>query len=207
MTSSRPTPGGSASTISREASTGVTESSSPTQTSVGQSMRASWSTDVEPPEQLHPGRRDVRVPDPASQLLLVRHVRAERGEDPRPLLVSHVVAAAVVAPGQFRDLVAGDAAEALDQPRQVEPGVRRLQHQPRRVAGMSRAVEHRDEAAHRVAEDDRPRDPEDVAERPHVVGAGLERPVRRVLPRRPAVVPQVQVNDLRHGASAARSRA
>ena len=162
--------------------------------------------DVELPHQLHPVRPDLRVVDPASELLRVRHLRTERGEDPGPLRVAHLVAA-VVAPRQLGDLVAGEAAEALDKPLKIEPGHRRLQDQPRRMAGMARPVEHRDEAAHRVAVHDRPGDAKDVAERPHVVGADLERPVRRVVPRRATVVAQVEVDDLGTVASAARSRA
>ena len=54
-----------------------------------------------------------------------------------------------------------------------------------RVAG---AVQDRHDAAHRMAEDDRPDDAQGVAEGAHVVRAQLEAPVGRVVSCRPAVV-------------------
>jgi hypothetical protein len=42
--------------------------------------------------------------------------------------------------------------EPRDEPGHVEPRERRLQHQRRRVAAMARSVQHRDEAARRMAE-------------------------------------------------------
>ncbi len=66
--------------------------------------------DVEPAEQLHAMWAELGVPRPARQLLCVRDMRTEGGEDPRPLLVRDRVAA-VVAPGKRRNVVAGDAPE------------------------------------------------------------------------------------------------
>ena len=63
---------------------------------------------------------------------------------------------------------------------------------------MTSAVEQDDPAAHGVAEDDRPGDPEGVAERANVVGTLLEGPVIGMSPVRAAVVAQVEVDDLRY---------
>ena len=152
-------------------------------------------------ERLHPGhagRVHGWVRQPPRELVGIRDVRPERGEDPVPVLVAHWVAA-VVASGQRGHLVAGDRTEAIDDPSQVEPGPRRLEHETARVARMTGAVQHRDEATHRVAQDDRPGDADGVAECPHVVRAGFEGPRVRVVPGRAAMVPQVQVDHLRDG--------
>jgi hypothetical protein len=61
------------------------------------------------------------------------------------------------------------------------------------------AVQDGDEPAQGVAEHNGPVDAERIAEGPQVVGADLEAPVRRVVPRRPAVVAQVDIDDLRDG--------
>ena len=121
--------------------------------------------------------------------------RSEGGEDTGPLGVGHQVAA-VVPPGQLGDLVAGRGPQARDDPVEVEAAQRGLEDHAGRVAGMSGGVQHGDEAAHRVPEHDRPPDVQRVAEGAQVVGAALEAPRRRVVPARPAVVPQVEVDDL-----------
>jgi hypothetical protein len=90
--------------------------------------------------------------------------------------------AAVIAPRKLCYLVTPEPTEAFDEPRQVETGVRRLEHQCRGVAGVARRVEHCDEAAHRVAVDDRPGDAEGVAERTDIVGTQLEAPGCRIAP-------------------------
>ena len=109
MISSRPTPAGKAATISRAASTGVTGSSSPTQTSVGLLDPAKLADDIEATHQVHAAPAELRVPDPAGELIGVRHARPEGGEHAVPFGVGDGLAA-VVAPGQLGDLVAAEAA-------------------------------------------------------------------------------------------------
>lgn len=120
----------------------------------------------------------------------------ERREDPGPLRARHRLAA-VAASGELCDLVAAEPAEPLDQSRQVEPREAGLDHESSRVAGVPRPVQEDDRAAQRVAEDDRPRDADRVAEGAHVVGARLEAPPRGVAPVGAAVPAQIEVDDLR----------
>ena len=111
---------------------------------------------------------------------------AERGIDAFPLVGRHVVAA-VASVGNRRDLVAGDPTEAAHEPRDVEPRKPAVDDEPSRVVRMPDAVEQDDGGAHRMPIDDRPRDPERVAERAYVVGARLERPRRGICPVRTTV--------------------
>lgn len=71
---------------------------------------------------------ELGIPRPARHLLCVWDMRTEGGEDPRPLLVRDRVAA-VVAPGERRNVVAGDAPDTLDQAVKVEAGAGRLEYQ------------------------------------------------------------------------------
>ena len=103
----------------------------------------------------------------------------EDGEDPRPLLDGGWIAVEV-APGEFGNLLAAEAAEALAQALEVESGHRGLQDQASGVAGVARAIEQNDPAAHGVAEDGWPDDADGVAEGAQVIGAHLEAPVCRV---------------------------
>src|SRR4029453_7183745 len=66
------------------------------------------------------------------------------------------------------------------------------------MPGVARPVDHGNEPAQRVAQDDRPSNADGVAEGTHVVGAHLEAPGRRIAPLRTAVAAQVEVDDLRY---------
>jgi hypothetical protein len=65
------------------------------------------------------------------------------------------------------------------------------------VAGVTRGVEHRHEAAEGVPVHDRARDPDCVTEVSDCVGTELEAPRRRVAPVGTPVSGQVEVDDLR----------
>ena len=138
---------------------------------------------------------ELGVPRSARQLVGVRHARPECGEHAVPFGVGDGLAA-VVALRQLRDLVAAEASEAVGDALQLEASHRGLQDEPARVPRVPRAIEHGDEATHRMAEHDRSRDPERVAEGADVVGARLERPFVDRRPRGTAVSTQVQVDDL-----------
>ena len=156
---------------------------------------AELADDIEPTHQVHAVPAELGIPHSAGELVGVRHARPEGGEHAVPFGVGDGLAA-VVAPRQLGDLVAAEAPEPVDQSFQVEPSHRGLQDEPARVPRVPRAVEHGDEATHRVAEHDRPRDPERVAEGADVVGARLEGPFVDRRPRGTAVSTQVQVDDL-----------
>ena len=143
-----------------------------------------------------PRRPSRDVLQPAGELIGVRHAWPEGGEHAVPFGVGDGLAA-VVAPGQLGDLVAADAPESVDQSIQIEAGHGRLQDEPAGVRRVPGAIQHRDEAAHRMAEHDRPRDPERVAEAADVVGARLEGPLVDRRPCGATVSAQVQVDDLR----------
>ena len=67
---------------------------------------------------------------------------------------------------------------------------------PAACPGWRAPVEQDDRPAHRVPEHDRPFYPGRVAEAADVVGAGLETPPGCLAPGRPAVPPQIEVDDL-----------
>src|SRR6266540_7385144 len=69
--------------------------------------------DVESADELHPGRIQLEILARASPLLFVWDAWAEGGRDTTPLLVGHRLATEA-APCDLRNLVARDAAEALD---------------------------------------------------------------------------------------------
>src|SRR5260221_1155076 len=64
------------------------------------------------------------------------------------------------------------------------------------MPGMARTIEQDDRGTQRVPEDDRPGDPDGVAEAVDVIRAGLEAPRTRVAPVRSAMPAQVEVDDL-----------
>ena len=133
-------------------------------------------------QQLPAAAIDLGVLDPTRKLFLAGHAWTEGGEHPRRLVVGDVLAR-VIASRQGRDLVAGLAPEPLDQAVQVKAGEGAEQDQSAAMTRMTRSVKDRDEAAHRMAKDDRPFDPERIAERANVVGAGLEGPGGGIAPR------------------------
>jgi hypothetical protein len=104
-----------------------------------------------------------------------RGLRAEGDEHAGPLLVGYFLAG-VATPGDLCDLIACDAAEALDHARRVPPGEPGLDDEPGRMSAVARPVEQDDRPAHRVPEDDRSGDPGRVTENAAVVSAGLEAP-------------------------------
>jgi hypothetical protein len=195
MTSSCPMSSGRAATISSAAATGVTGSSSPTKTSVGDCTRAELIEDVDSADELHPRGIELEVLARASPLLFVRDAWPEAGKDARPLVVGHLLATEAAA-CDLRDLVPGDATEALNQPRHVEAREARLDDEPARVPRMARPVEQDDRAAHRVPEHDRPGDPDRVTEDADIVRACFEAERSYVAPVRPPVPAQIEVNDL-----------
>jgi hypothetical protein len=62
------------------------------------------------------------------------------------------------------------------------------------MAWVACPIEHGDDAAHRVAENDRIHDADGVAESPDVICALLEGPVCRVLPCRSSMIAQVEID-------------
>ena len=179
--SSRPMPGGRPSRIS-SAAVAIRGSFEPTHTSVGLVILGRSAQEIQLHQQLPAAAVDLGVLDPTRKLFLAGHARPEGGEHPRRLVVGDVLAR-VIASRQGRDLVAGLAPEPLDQAVQVEAGEGAEQDQSAAMARMTRSVKDRDEAAHRMAKDDRPFDPERIAERANVVGAGLEGPGGGIAPR------------------------
>ena len=129
--------------------------------------------DVEAADELHPTSVQREVLGRVRLAVLVRQVATEGAEDRSPLLVGHRLPR-VAAPGGLRRRVAGDAAEAFDEPRRVparEPG---LDDESGGMPWVACRVQQDDRRAHRVPEDDRPGDPERVAEGAEVVRAGPE---------------------------------
>ena len=172
-------------------------SSSPTQTQRRAVDAGELVEDIERAHQLETRGIQVRVDDRARVLLLTGDPGAEQGPAAGPLLIGH--RRVIVAVGALDDpghLVAPGQAERLDDPAQVEPSPCGLQHHRPGVTGVARRVDHRDEAAKGVSVDDRPNDPEGVAERTDVVGAHLEPPGRRVAPLGPPMSAQIQVDHL-----------
>ncbi len=151
--------------------------------------------DVDSAGQLHPIRIELEILARAGALRLVGDVRAEGSRDASPLLVGQRLATEAAA-RDLRDLIAGNAVEAVDQPRNVESGVRGLDDEPGRVSRVPRAVQEHNRGAHRMPKDDRSRYPDCVTEDADVVRAGVEAPSRHIAPRRPPVPTQIEVDNL-----------
>ena len=120
--------------ISSAAATGVTGSSSPTDTRVGVLTRLSWSRMSRTRIRSMPCVLSSRFLGCAGVAALVWKVRAEGGEHAGPLLVGHVLAG-VAAVGDLGDLVAAHPAEVVEQPGVVPAGESRLDDEPACVLG------------------------------------------------------------------------
>ena len=195
ITASRPTPGARPSMISCAAATGVIGSSVPTTTRVGAAS---------PSGGRPTGPGFASAPSPGRSPM-----RCGRGAPPRRASGSSGRTSRRSAPIPHpRPCRRCSPAGRARRRHRRRPAAR---HRPgdrdrsgpssrpgrgRRPVGVSDPVREGDEPAHRMAQDDRPRDPERVAERADIVGAHLEGPVRGIVAARPTVVAQVEVDDL-----------
>jgi len=95
--------------------------------------------DIEVEHELAPVLVELKILGGTLLSLLVRD-EAKGGIDPSRLLDGHLLVA-VVTPCELSDLVAGDAAEALDHPRRVPPREPSVDNESGRVSGMARPAE------------------------------------------------------------------